>query len=59
MAAPHMPLVLSKQTFRWVCIGLGVGLVGYVVYRSQATLVLLGMSFVIAYLLDLVSGHIC
>jgi predicted PurR-regulated permease PerM len=52
MAAPHMPLVLPKQMFRWFCLGLGVVLVGYVVYRSQATLVLLGMSFVIAYLLD-------
>ena len=52
MAAPHMPLVLSRQTRRWLGIGLGVVLVGYVVYRSQATLVLLGISFVIAYLLD-------
>ncbi len=51
MAEPHIPVVLPKQTFRWLGIGLGVVLVGYVVYRSQATLVLLGISFVIAYLL--------
>jgi len=52
MAEPHIPVVLPKQTFRWLGIGLGVVLVGYVVYRSQATLVLLGISFVIAYLLN-------
>ena len=51
MTEPHRPPVLSRQTCRWLCIGLGVGLVGYVVYRSQATVVLLGISFVIAYLL--------
>lgn len=47
-----MPLVLPRQTLRWLGIGLGIVLVGYVVYRSQATLVLLGISFGIAYLLD-------
>src|SRR5262245_35733834 len=52
MAEPHMSLVLPKQTLRWLCISLGVVLVAYVIYRSQATLVLLGISFVIAYLLD-------
>lgn len=52
MAAPHTSLVLPKHTLRWFGIGLGVVLVAYVVYRSQATLVLLGISFVIAYLLD-------
>ena len=50
MAAPH--ILLSRPTFRWLCSGLGVVLVGYVVYRSQATLVLLGISFVLAYLLN-------
>jgi len=52
MAEPHSPVVLPRPTFRWLGISLGVVLVGYVVYRSQATLVLLGISFVIAYLLN-------
>src|SRR5262245_4444718 len=44
--------MLSKSTLRWLCIALGgVGVV-YVVYLSQATLILLGISFVVAYLLD-------
>ena len=51
MPAPYRPLVLSQPTLRWLCLGLGIVCVGYVVYRSQATLVLLGISFVIAYLL--------
>src|SRR5205823_3353084 len=44
--------MLSKPALRWFCIALGsVGAV-YVVYLSQATLILLGISFVVAYLLD-------
>src|SRR5262249_895519 len=49
---PHRPVLLPGPTFRWLGISLGVVLVGYVVYRSQATLVLLGISFVVAYLLN-------
>jgi predicted PurR-regulated permease PerM len=44
--------MFSKPALRWFCIALGsVGGI-YVVYLSQATLVLLGISFVVAYLLD-------
>src|SRR2546429_9654598 len=44
--------MLSKPALRWYCIALAsVGAV-YVVYQSQATLILLGISFVVAYLLD-------
>lgn len=52
MTEPHTPFVLTKQARRWFLIGLGSVLVGYVVYQTQATLVLLGVSFVVAYLLD-------
>jgi predicted PurR-regulated permease PerM len=37
---------------RWLLILLSSVLIGYVLYRNQATLVLLGLSFVVAYLLD-------
>src|SRR5215468_7497774 len=48
----EMALRFSKPALRWFCITLGlVGLI-YVVYLSQATLILLGISFVVAYLLD-------
>src|SRR5215510_13660459 len=44
--------MLSKPALRWFCITLGsIGLV-YVIYLNQATLILLGISFVVAYLLD-------
>ena len=52
MTAPRTPLVPPKRAFRWLLIGLGSVLIGYIVYRTQATLVLLGASFVVAYLLD-------
>jgi len=52
MTEPHTPFVLPQQTRRWLLIVLGSVLIGYVVYRTQATLVLLGISFVVAYLLD-------
>ena len=44
--------MLSKPVLRWFCIALGSVGVVYVVYLSQATLILLGISFVVAYLLD-------
>ncbi len=44
--------MLSKPALRWCCIALGSIGVVYVVYLSQATLILLGLSFVVAYLLD-------
>ena len=44
--------MLSKPALRWFCIALGSVGVVYVVYLSQATLILLGISFVVAYLLD-------
>ncbi len=44
--------MLSKPALRWFCIVLGSVGVVYVVYLSQATLILLGISFVVAYLLD-------
>jgi len=44
--------MLSKPALRWFCIALGSIGVVYVVYLSQATLILLGLSFVVAYLLD-------
>jgi predicted PurR-regulated permease PerM len=44
--------MLSKSVLRWFCITLGIVCVVYVVYLSQATLILLGISFVVAYLLD-------
>ena len=44
--------MFSKPALRWFCIALGVICVVYVVYLSQATLVLLGISFVVAYLLN-------
>src|SRR2546426_10847651 len=44
--------MLSKPALRWFCIALGSLGVVYVVYLSQATLILLGVSFVVAYLLD-------
>ena len=47
-----MPLMSSKPALRWFCITLGIVGVIYVVYLSQATLILLGISFVVAYLLD-------
>src|SRR5262245_49856169 len=47
-----MPLMFSKPAWRWFCIALGSVGVIYVVYLSQATLILLGISFVVAYLLD-------
>ena len=43
--------MLSKPTFRWLLIALGSACVVYVFYHSQATLLLLGLSFVVAYLL--------
>ena len=47
-----MPLMFSKPALRWFCITLGIVGVIYVVYLSQATLILLGISFVVAYLFD-------
>ena len=47
-----MTLLFSKPALRWFCITLGIVGVIYVVYLSQATLILLGISFVVAYLLD-------
>ena len=47
-----MTLMSSKPALRWFCITLGIVGVIYVVYLSQATLILLGISFVVAYLLD-------
>src|SRR5262245_63570248 len=44
--------MLSKPALRWLCIALGSAGVVYVIYLSQATLILLGISFVVAYLLD-------
>jgi predicted PurR-regulated permease PerM len=44
--------MLSKPTLRWLLIALGSACVVYVVYLNQATLILLGISFVVAYLLD-------
>src|SRR5262245_66621221 len=44
--------MLSKPALRWFCIALAIMGVVYVVYLSQATLILLGVSFVVAYLLD-------
>src|SRR5438270_11513061 len=44
--------MLSKPALRWFCIALGSVGVVYVVYLSQATLILLGISLVVAYLLD-------
>jgi predicted PurR-regulated permease PerM len=52
MAAPHNPPVLSKSLLRWFLIAFCSVCVVYILYRNQATLVLLGMSFVVAYLLD-------
>ena len=43
--------MLSKPALRWFCIALGSVGVVYVVYLSQATLILLGISFMVAYLL--------
>lgn len=43
--------MLSKPTLRWLLIALGSVSVVYVLYLNQATLVLLGLSFVVAYLL--------
>jgi predicted PurR-regulated permease PerM len=47
-----MALMFSKPALRWFCITLGLVGAIYVVYLSQATLILLGISFVVAYLLD-------
>jgi predicted PurR-regulated permease PerM len=44
--------MLSKPALRWCGIVLGSIGVVYVVYLSQATLILLGISFVVAYLLN-------
>jgi predicted PurR-regulated permease PerM len=44
--------MFSKPVWRWLCITLGLVCAVYVVYLSQATLVLLSLSFVVAYLLD-------
>lgn len=52
MTAPRAPFVVPKQALRWLLIALGLVLAGYVVYQTRATLVLLGISFVVAYLLD-------
>ncbi len=52
MAAPHNPPGLSKSLLRWCLIAFCSVCVVYILYRNQATLVLLGMSFVVAYLLD-------
>src|SRR5439155_13457223 len=52
MAAPHNPPGLSKLLLRWFLIAFCSVCIVYILYRNQATLVLLGMSFVVAYLLD-------
>jgi predicted PurR-regulated permease PerM len=44
--------MLSKPALRWLCVALGSVVAVYVIYLSQATLILLGISFVVAYLLD-------
>src|SRR5262245_10600206 len=44
--------MFSKPALRWFCITFGIVCVVYIVYLSQATLILLGISFVVAYLLD-------
>jgi predicted PurR-regulated permease PerM len=44
--------MFSKPAWRWFGIILGLVCLIYVVYLSQATLILLGISFVVAYLLD-------
>lgn len=44
--------MFSKSAWRWFCIVLGIVCLLYVLYLSQATLILLGISFVVAYLLD-------
>jgi predicted PurR-regulated permease PerM len=44
--------MLSKSALRWLGIALASAGLVYVVYLNQATLVLLGISFVVAYLLD-------
>src|SRR4029453_2026129 len=50
--------MFSKPALRWFCIALGSVGVIYVIYLSQATLVLLGISFVVAYLLDPSIDHL-
>jgi predicted PurR-regulated permease PerM len=50
--APPTPGGLPQPIRRWLLIILASVLIGYVLYRNQATLVLLGLSFVVAYLLD-------
>lgn len=44
--------MFSKPAWRWLGIILGIVCIIYVVYLSQATLILLGISFLVAYLLD-------
>jgi predicted PurR-regulated permease PerM len=44
--------MFSKPAWRWFCIILGIVCLIYVIYLSQATLILLGISFLVAYLLD-------
>ena len=44
--------MLSKSALLWLGIALGSVGLAYVVYLNQATLILLGISFVVAYLLD-------
>ena len=40
------------QVMRWSLFGLGILLIGWMLYRNQSTLILLGISFCVAYLLD-------
>ena len=44
--------MLSNSALLWLGIALGSVGLAYVVYLNQATLILLGISFVVAYLLD-------
>lgn len=46
------PPGLAKTLPRWIVLSLAIVLCGYVLYLNQATLVLLSISFTIAYLLD-------
>jgi predicted PurR-regulated permease PerM len=43
--------MFSKPLLRWLCIVLGSVCLVYVIYLNQATLILLGISFAMAYLL--------
>src|ERR1051326_8138503 len=52
MAASHDVPPFFKLLWRWLLITVGSLAVVYILYLNQATLVLLSISFVVAYLLD-------